>query len=228
MPAGDYVGVRVALRAEQWGADDFDDSRGLRDPLEPLQQVTVIDGIPCFVDGLVRALQDAGFGVTHPESAALDPAAVVYITSATTEAEWERVRSLATSSKVLLLSSATGDDDALRALRAGARGVIARSSPLADLVGAVRAVTHGLTVIPPEVARQLVSLVSDPQAHTELSSAEQRWLEALADGRTVTQIANESGYSRRAMHGKLDLLYSKMGVANHEQALVKAAHWGLL
>lgn len=218
----------MALRAERHGADEQDAAGYTLDATAEAQRVVVIDGIPCFTEGLVRALGAAGFEAAEAQPGATDAGANLYVTSASTQGEWERVASLSAEAGVLVLVPTAANHDPLRALREGARGVMARSSPLTELVGAVRAVAQGLTVVPLEVTRQLVSLVPDPGASPVLSPAEQGWLEALAEGRTVTEIAEQSGYSRRAMHGKLDHLYSKMNVTNRQQALVKAARSGLL
>ena len=59
--------------------------------------------------------------------------------------------------RVLLLSAEESGDTVVRALRAGARGVLAKGSPATDLLRAVRAVANGDALLSPELTRLLIA-----------------------------------------------------------------------
>ena len=61
-----------------------------------------------------------------------------------------------------------------------------------------------------------------------MSAEEMRWLESLARGTPVMTLARDVGYSRSDMHRLLRRLYRKLGAESKEEALVRAAQWGLL
>jgi DNA-binding NarL/FixJ family response regulator len=61
-----------------------------------------------------------------------------------------------------------------------------------------------------------------------LSAERLSWLRALAAGRTVAQLADQAGYSERAMFRLLRLLYQDMGVGGRVEALLRARDEGWL
>ncbi len=54
------------------------------------------------------------------------------------------------------------------------------------------------------------------------------WISALADGQTVSRLAESAGYSERAMHRHLKEVYGRLGARNRTEALVRTAQAGLL
>jgi DNA-binding NarL/FixJ family response regulator len=68
----------------------------------------------------------------------------------------------------------------------------------------------------------------DSHAVAELTDEESAWLVALAGGATVVRLADEFGYSERALFRHLHDLYSRLGASNRAEALVVAERRGLL
>jgi DNA-binding CsgD family transcriptional regulator len=54
------------------------------------------------------------------------------------------------------------------------------------------------------------------------------WLRQLAAGSTVAQLANQAGYSERAMFRLLQGLYQQLGARNRVEALLRAQQLGWL
>ena len=61
-----------------------------------------------------------------------------------------------------------------------------------------------------------------------LTPRELEWLKALSQGKTVTQLAENVGYSERAMYRLLRTMYRSVHVANRTEAVLKASRAGWL
>ena len=75
-----------------------------------------------------------------------------------------------------------------------------------------------------ELAKHAVTL----QPLRELSERDRDWLRRLARGDTVAELAQSADYSTREMFRLLANLYGRMGVRRRTEALITAAHWGVL
>ena len=93
---------------------------------------------------------------------------------------------------VLILSVHPEDQYALRVLRTGSSGYLAKDSAPDQLVEAIRKVAGGGKYISPAVAEQLLFRLDtkNPEPrHTALSDREFQVMRFLAQGKTVTEIA---------------------------------------
>ncbi len=91
---------------------------------------------------------------------------------------------------------------------------------------AVEAV-RGRSLLPREIVKALTSGASTSHAPT-ISAEEAHWLVTLAGGATVAALADDVGYSERAMFRKLHDLYVNLGVKNRSEALLAAERAGIL
>ncbi|MGW7518704.1 hypothetical protein ACWGJ2_24265 [Streptomyces sp. NPDC054796] len=124
---------------------------------------------------------------------------------------------------VVALSSADDASLGVRAMRAGARSVVAREATASTLQRAVSATLNGEAVMPANVADLLVTGRGGRVRRGSTPSAEQvAWLRQLSDGRTVSQLAFDTGYSERAMYRLLRALYQKLGVSTRLEAIMLA------
>jgi DNA-binding NarL/FixJ family response regulator len=199
-------------------------------------QVAVVDPLPLFRDGAVAALTAAGHVVQTPGDvvawAGQVRGAVVLLT-VQAETDWDILARLggtgtAVNSLVVLLgeeSAAAG----VRAVRAGARSVLARQVSAEVLRRTVSATIDGQAVMPAAVAALLAAgggaAVGPSWA---LPTEKLSWLRALAAGSTVAQLASQAGYSERAMFRLLRSLYRDMGVGGRVEALMRAQERGWL
>jgi DNA-binding NarL/FixJ family response regulator len=128
---------------------------------------------------------------------------------------------------VALLVEATPDAYA-QALRFGADGIAPWNAEPEVIVAVVQAALEGTLLLPIEVGRALaagaVGLV-DPEW---ITPEETEWLQLLARGMTVHDLADKTGYSERAMFRFLAGLYGKMGVLNRTEAVLLASLRGLV
>lgn len=108
------------------------------------------------------------------------------------------------------------------ALRAGAVGVLPRDCSPRRLRHVVSAALRGTVQLPIAVLQQLLDVDQgplDPRPH----EADRALIAALASGMTVARLAEQEGYSQRAMFRHLRQLYARLGVRGRYE-LLEAAH----
>lgn len=96
------------------------------------------------------------------------------------------------------------------------------------IVAAAAAALAGDVVLPREVA---AGLLPPGDIHPDgplLTAEEVAWLMALSRGTTVARLADDVGFSERAMFRRLADLYARIGVAGRTEAIVMAERHGLL
>lgn len=199
-------------------------------------QVAVVDPLPLFRDGAVAALAAAGHAVQTPADVVAwirQVRGAVVVLTVRAEADWavltEAAEAGSTAVSLVVLLEEESAAAGVRAVRAGARSVLAREVSAEVLRRTVSAVIDGQAVLPAPVAAALVAGVGiDAGAARVLSAERLSWLRALAAGTTVAQLADQAGYSERAMFRLLRSLYRDMGAGGRLEALMRARDEGWL
>jgi DNA-binding NarL/FixJ family response regulator len=196
--------------------------------------VAVVDRCPAYCRGLAGALAEAGFTVHQPDDvlrwASKKGDRVVTVT-VEADSGGETVRRIASAGPdvqlVALLTettaSAYGD-----ALRFGACGAVGHDDPLTEIVETVGAAVRRRTLLPRSIAFEVASTNGAQPAAVKLSTQEMQWIRALARGATVTELADQVGYSERELYRLLKRLYARLGVERRSEALVRAGTLGLV
>jgi DNA-binding NarL/FixJ family response regulator len=116
-----------------------------------------------------------------------------------------------------------------RVVRSGAVSAIDDHCDAESLALTVEGALHGLTVMPGRLAAGMAQLVPDDSELGSLVSTEQAmWLRSMAGGMTVADLAEDVGYSERAMFRNLKALYLRLGVQNRTEALIWATRNSVL
>jgi DNA-binding NarL/FixJ family response regulator len=129
------------------------------------------------------------------------------------------------SSRVLVLTSVTGQAPVMVAMRAGAAGFLYKDVDPDALVRAVRTVHDGHTVLAPDAAAALLrspggaGAVAGPGA---LTAREREVLAQLAQGRSNRQIARVLAMSEKTVKTHVSSVLAKLGVADRTQAALYA------
>lgn len=196
-------------------------------------EIAVLDPAPVRREGIASVLAPLG---VHVRAGDLDtpggcpPADAIVLAGGEPElaAICRVLRAHATTPSLALLESACLAEDRVRAvLHAGADGVLPANVDPETLVAGLRLVREGSAVLP----RGAVALGDDaPPAECRPALEPQQivWLQRLADGGTVAELAEEMAYSERAMYRLLDQLYGVLGTRQRSRALVLAARLGLV
>lgn len=117
-----------------------------------------------------------------------------------------------------------------RALQAGARGYLTKSSGPDMLVEAVLAVARGEKYLSNDIAQTLAlrAQAAQPEPAVVLSPREFEVLQMLARGETLAQIADRLNLSEKTVANYQSSIKQKLGASNNIQILQKAVRLGLL
>ena len=136
------------------------------------------------------------------------------------------VRSVDPSLKVLILTSYDDDEALFSAIMAGASGYVLKQVRGSDLVGAVKHVASGQSLIDPALtARVLDRVRNGPQVAPELKDLTEQELKLLgliAEGCTNRQISERMFLAEKTVKNYVSAILTKLGLERRTQAAVLA------
>ena len=190
--------------------------RGVRDLLEAEADITVIGEAGTASSALAR------IPALKPDVAVLD----VRLPDGDGVSVCREIRSRMPEVACLMLTS-FGDDEALfDAIMAGAAGYVLKQIRGTDLIGAVRTVASGKSMLDPEAASRLMKRMreqatrSDPLAG--LTDQERRILELIGEGLTNRQIGERMFLAEKTVKNYVSGLLAKLGMERRTQVAVLA------
>jgi DNA-binding NarL/FixJ family response regulator len=139
--------------------------------------------------------------------------------------------------RVLVLTSFDIDEYVVGALRAGARGVLAKDVATADLIAAIHTVAAGDAVIAPGMLGRLLDrfgpVLPDPAeaaavAPDGLTEREREVLVEMARGYSNAEIAARLSVSETTVKTHVGRVLGKLGLRDRVQAVVLAYESGLI
>lgn len=139
--------------------------------------------------------------------------------------------------RVLILTTSDVDADVVGALRAGARGFLAKDVPSADLSAAIRAVAAGDAVVAPRILDRfldhLAELLPDPETSPSrlldpLTGREREVLIQVARGRSNAEIAQALSVGETTVKTHVGHVLTKLRLRDRVQAVVLAYESGLI
>jgi two-component system nitrate/nitrite response regulator NarL len=136
----------------------------------------------------------------------------------------------------LVLSASLEPGRFARAVEAGAAGVLHKTTPIKDLVAAVRRLRSGEALLSPDEILEMLRVVSRErqqkqealQAIERLTPREIELLHALAEGLESREIAEKLNITVETERTHMVNILHKLGVHSRLQALVFAARHGLV
>jgi len=129
--------------------------------------------------------------------------------------------------RVLVLTTYDADHDIVRAVEAGAVGVLLKDAPREELFRAVRAAARGEAVLAPAITARLLGRLRSPgpQAPTE---RELEVLALVARGLTNRAVGRRLAISEATVKTHLVHVFAKLGVADRTAAVTAALERGLI
>jgi DNA-binding NarL/FixJ family response regulator len=155
----------------------------------------------------------------------------------------QKLRPLATGTRVVMLTVHEDKERILEALRAGASGYLSKPPSAAELVGvrdengivrepgAIRDVMSGGAVMSPRVARKVLEIFAQQNVSPfdyRLTAREQDVLNELVEGKSKKRIAHDLSLGVSTVDTHLRSIYAKLHVNTQTAAVAKAFREGLV
>ncbi len=191
--------------------------RGVRDLLEAEPDITVAGEAGTASSALAR------IPALKPDVAVLD----VRLPDGDGVSVCREIRSRMPEVACLMLTS-FGDGEALfDAIMAGAAGYVLKQIRGTNLVGAVRTVAAGQSMLDPRAASELMARLRDQSARRDplaaLSGQERAILELIGEGLTNRQIGARMFLAEKTVKNYVSALFAKLGMERRTQAAAYAA-----
>ena len=144
-----------------------------------------------------------------------------------------KIKEIAPDTAILILTAYDDDEYVLGLLDAGAAGYLLKSARGRDLVGAIRTIKAGESVLHPNIIARLlkratITSVKESKAQGLLSGREAEVLRLVALGMSNKEVAEELFVSQRTVKAHLTSVFNKLNVASRSEAIVKGLQWGLV
>jgi DNA-binding NarL/FixJ family response regulator len=137
------------------------------------------------------------------------------------------VRSRMPGLACLMLTSFADDDALFDAVMAGAAGYVLKQIHGSDLVGAVRTVAQGQSLLDPETTASMLRRLRDQATEKDplagLTGQERRILELIGEGLTNRQIGERLFLAEKTVKNYVSSLLSKLDMQRRTQAAALAA-----
>jgi DNA-binding NarL/FixJ family response regulator len=126
--------------------------------------------------------------------------------------------------RIIILTNFEGDVEVQRALAAGARAYLLKSTPLAEFVDVIRKVERGRTHLPTRVAQNLVEHI----ASDVLSEREIEILTQVAGGERNRDIGERLAISEGTVKSHLRHILGKLGARDRTEAVAIGIRRGII
>lgn len=139
------------------------------------------------------------------------------------------IRAEQPDTKVLMLTSHADDDALFASIMAGADGYVLKQIRGADLVGSIRKINAGESLLDPSLTNRVMRRLrgedksEDERLLDRLTGQERKILALIADGKTNRQIAEEIFLAEKTVKNYVSSLLSKLGMARRSEAAAFAA-----
>jgi DNA-binding NarL/FixJ family response regulator len=127
-------------------------------------------------------------------------------------------------SRIVVLTTYTGDVQVLRALKAGAHAYLLKNLLHKELLETIRAVHAGKKTLSPEVSYQLAEHATDDT----LTPAEIAVLRLIAAGNANKQIADQLSITEETVKGRVKNILSKLGANDRTHAAMIGLKRGII
>lgn len=200
-------------------------------------RVLCVDDHPLFLEGIARVIshQDdmelvdtvangtdgiARYRETRPDVTLMD----LRLPDVDGIAAMAAIRREFPEARVMMLTTSEGDVEIQRALAAGARGYMLKTSAPKDLLAGIRTIHAGRKHIPAEIATNLAQNVGQET----LTAREIEVLQQLAEGRRNRDIGNQLSISEETVKGHVRSIFDKLGSNDRTQAVSIAIRRGII
>jgi DNA-binding NarL/FixJ family response regulator len=141
-----------------------------------------------------------------------------------------QLRAVRPNLPVLMLSVHPEEQYAVRALKTGAAGYLTKDSAPEEMVAAIRKVYRGGKYVSAALAERLVGLLGEQEGapHESLSEREFQVMLLLANGKSVSEIANRLALSAKTVSTYRSRLMEKLGMKSIAELVRYVMEQGLI
>ncbi|HLK11637.1 MAG TPA: response regulator transcription factor [Candidatus Binatia bacterium] len=137
------------------------------------------------------------------------------------------IETLAERLTILVVTASERVEDALAALRAGARGVVFKRFAIETLMTALRAVLEGHVWMPPAIQAEITARLREP-AEASLTRREREIVRHVALGLRNAEVAERLCISEVTVKTHLNNVFQKLGVRDRVELALYAVRMGLI
>ena len=191
--------------------------RGVRDLLDTEPGITVIGEAGTAAAALAR------IPALKPDVAVLD----IRLPDGDGVTVCRDLRSKMPQLACLMLTSFSDDEALVDAIMAGAAGYVLKQIRGTDLVGAIRTIATGQSLLDPQAAATVMRRIRDQATATDplaaLTDQERRILALIGEGLTNRQIGDRLFLAEKTVKNYVSTLFAKLGMQRRAQAAAYAA-----
>jgi DNA-binding NarL/FixJ family response regulator len=126
--------------------------------------------------------------------------------------------------RIIVLTTYTGDVQALRALQAGARGYLLKDAVQEELLDTIRAVHAGRKTLSPTISHGIAEHATDDA----LTKSEIDVLRLIAEGKANKQIADQLSIAEETVKSRVKNILSKLGADDRTHAAMIGLKRGII
>ncbi|MBL7499441.1 response regulator transcription factor [Frankia sp. CNm7] len=190
--------------------------RGIREMLEDTGEITVVGEAASAAEALRR------IDAARPDVAVLD----ARLEDGSGIDVCREIRSAHPEIGCLILTSYDDDDALFSAIMAGAAGYLLKQIKGTDLIGAIRAIAAGRSLLDPAVTQRVLARLREGPAEDRrlamLGEREREVLRLIAEGLTNRQIASRICLSEKTIKNYVSAILDKLELTSRTQAAVFA------
>lgn len=142
-----------------------------------------------------------------------------------------QIRSHRWPTGILILTSYEDDPYIAAVLKAGANGYVLKTASFEEILGAVRDVYQGKSVLDPSIITKVMAQISTPKITVPVDPPTDREMEILtlaAKGLTNKAIGAQLGISDRTVQGHFARIFEKLRANSRTEAVMRAVSEGWL
>lgn len=206
-------------------------------PAVPQIRILIVDDHPVLREGVAAMLEDeADFAIVGEASNGIEaieraraarPDVILMDLQMAGMNGFEAIRAIRKENpdaRILVLTTYSGDVQAVRALKAGAIGYMLKSSIRRDLLQAIRNVHQGKRHIDQAIANEIAVHVASDM----LTERETAVLHLVAQGKPNKAIAWDLGLSQETVKAHLRSIFAKLDVSDRTHAVTVAIRRGII
>lgn len=137
------------------------------------------------------------------------------------------IEALAERVTVVIVTASEREEDAVAALRAGARAVVFKRFAIETLMTAIRTVMEGHVWLPPALQAEMTARLREPAA-VSLTRREREIVRHVALGLRNAEVAERLGVSEGTVKTHLNNIFQKLGLRDRVELALYAVRVGLV